>query len=1633
MAISLADVMLRRKNPYEEEPEIDPRSMEIFDKQYNEVVLPRLQAEAAYADSPEGRFRNSLSYKIAERAPMVGVAEGAINAATGLLGVGYAAARLPQRIAGELAGGFEGKKPGEPGWYADFSKRTKEEMGRFTYEPRTPAGKAVEMVSNAPAYAASAAGEFAKNRMLEAGYSEDQANMIGDGIMAAGIIATAYAGTKVPRAWKSAATRLNKALGDGNFTAASWHDAGILIDVANGDPILKSAMQSAKPVSPPVTAPAAPAAGNVSPPATAPGGSPVTAAPLTRGTQAAVTPPGGAPAIDLSGMGKGMAESFIDMLYGQYQKNSVKNVAGTNELSLMMADRLKNRGILLDRDRLKQIVYDVEAMKDAAKNPGATPLPEALNSYMKARRDEWQTSTPIQQQQAAAASVAPAATDTGGTVPTVAREVATTTTVPEAPVSVVPEAAAPVSAVDRLARLESELSSLPGNSVQYDLKAKEIAALRTEIRSTAEAQFKNATSALDRAIAKVKDPSVTGAERRAALAEVKAAARAGLRANEDTAVGLMRLGFTQDEANALRPILRNVRSAKAAPSDVPTQIVDTPQGPIEAPVVVDTTSAIKKTPRPARQATPVAEDAPLVSEPGASQVGYSTVSDVRELGNAIRREGIETSPLIEEGAPLQLRTENGRVTALLIDEREITSALSMADLQDELRAGRTSPEVVAFGMRKLNQQAIALGVPVEEAHLYGSGGLTERAMQLAKENNLAVYRAVREKGALHYEIIEQKVVDATGKLLNSADGRPSRITPEEAAAYVADKTRPIGTENIAKINEAVETGRIPDNLPAEAIPHAEDIVAQGRKGVDSSEPMSPAEVVNDVSTVLDTIMKSTRYLSNESGALNLQNFRMSPQFKAALVRLSNQAKKYGDDFVDMLTRSGQISGQLANNFNEYLALVGGANPPQAINPRNMVLDAQAVQSGYNIVKQRVLNRLQNRFAAPVHDVDANAMYNSRNIKRGLFPYLEMPSRLLEQANLGFLSHAYRGAQKAANTERAALIRDLRAMSKSLNAQSRERIGQYALAQDPTGVGMKILNRYGINQAPALNAIETQAYNGMRQVYENFFTRINEVRVAIGQEPLKYEPNYFTRMRTYSVMERLGVGPNLIRDSAKAVDARFAQYATTPFPYAKLRKGAAFSAEFDAFKVLNTYSNSAVRQIHIAPFVAKLHEMIDFPLPNPKTGAMDWYLQREKPTTHAFLREWNNYLATGRGKLLELPENMNAPVKMLQQNMAFALLSGNLRSAGIQITTIRNTYYAAGAEHTARGIGMAISDIWNQGKNRAFAFEHSNILDSRRMTQTFNDVTAAVISKNPGDFLRAARRGQFGEIQSLAGEAGLKFLEYIDQEAALYSWHAAYDFASKKRGMNVLDASRYADDLVVRTQGSAMPGDLAAIQHTVGGKALTQFQTFVISDWNFLTRDVFGIGNKAARAQKGPANVPFTNVEIPFSGDVNQVVKNALRLTAATTAVNLLLEDVMGIQSPFPTPIKDLKRGLNAGDNVLELAGKLVAGTLIEPMPIVGATRYGKGMFGPIGEITRDLGRAFRDDPLAPGIVEASAKVLGVPGTQQFYKTQRGLERGENVYNALTGWYSQDDESSGRRPTRRPKRPTQRPTQRPRLR
>ena len=639
-------------------------------------------------------------------------------------------------------------------------------------------------------------------------------------------------------------------------------------------------------------------------------------------------------------------------------------------------------------------------------------------------------------------------------------------------------------------------------------------------------------------------------------------------------------------------------------------------------------------------------------------------------------------------------------------------------------------------------------------------------------------------------------------------------------------------------------------------------------------------------------------------------------------------------------------------------------------PKGKGSDIVKFDTGKIVKQRRWKSKGRDMQAPPIYDIELKIVKSLPEIRnKPLKGATENPIRTFEELGNNAKELYYRtikeGEHQVALEQKATNLQ-IKKIGKGLSLKSRKRIGAYAISKQNRGP--RILRNMGVESVPELTPKEIGVYKELRNRYEHYYKRLNRARALAGKDQFPKVQNYFTFFRDLGTLEKLGFNP--ITTRAEMVQAQFVHLKTTPFRFAKARaKLGAWPVELDAVDVFSNYSRSAIQHIHMSPRIAKLRETL-LTFGDRKSGTR-WILKEERPRTAKFLAEWIDFQA---GQKPISPAPFDAPLldrglRKLNENLAFSILSGNIRSALIQPSAIRGAVVEIGPRYTGKGIMSLINP-----KVRNSAIEKSNVLLSRQYDAAVQDV------------LNAVKGGKVGAVKKSIGKAGFKPLQLLDMETAKATWQGAYQMALEKLRYSERKAINFADDVVTKTQASAARSDLSPMQRTTLGKTLSLFQTFVINEWGFLTKDVLGI-----------KNARITN---------KQAFKKTLAFIAGTTLINIFYEDILGINSPYPTPIRAFTEAIE-NDEGMPSASLGVIKELAEQVPIVGGgIRYGRGVVGAVPDF---IGEAISRKPT----LETAGKLTGIPGTVQAGKMVRAKKRGETTYGQFVGAYTKGNKKSTR--------------------
>jgi hypothetical protein len=492
-----------------------------------------------------------------------------------------------------------------------------------------------------------------------------------------------------------------------------------------------------------------------------------------------------------------------------------------------------------------------------------------------------------------------------------------------------------------------------------------------------------------------------------------------------------------------------------------------------------------------------------------------------------------------------------------------------------------------------------------------------------------------------------------------------------------------------------------------------------------------------------------------------------------------------------------------------------------------------------------------------------------------------------------------------------------------------------------------------------------------------YVRINKARELAGYAPLPKVENYFTFARGVNELEAIGVPVVEINDIAMMKKHLY----EPRFQYKK-RENVIGPLHTNFTGIFEHYMNSASRYTNYAPVVAKGRLMLGDWAKTDSTGRKigSFNLKGTAPNLYGMANEWVDRIA---GKGITYNKSFSKALGAIARNTGSAVIAFNPRSAILQPTSLQNTYLEVGGKFLYKGL-----EEYALKENRQFAMRNSEVLTGRAMDFHLEDLWADGIAK------------RINKVRSKASEVGSYPLRSLDAMAAQISWLAAYEKAitpAEKGGLGLVgrEAFRAADDVVVSTQASAKIGDLARIQTTPIGKLATVFQTFVINNWNYWSRDVFGWKNpNMATADR---------------------VKKVSRLVLSSLIVNTLFEDVIGINSPLPAPERVLVDGIREGKSIPETMWAM-AKELAESVPIVGGTiKYttpSRESLPPIGQQMKDAARIFYDvgaafsnmdlSRVTQYDIEALGKFFGVTGSAEVFKVLRRIKAGMPWYDVILG-------------------------------
>lgn len=864
------------------------------------------------------------------------------------------------------------------------------------------------------------------------------------------------------------------------------------------------------------------------------------------------------------------------------------------------------------------------------------------------------------------------------------------------------------------------------------------------------------------------------------------------------------------------------------------------------------------------------------------------------------------------------------------------------------------------------------------------------------DEELELDMANRPKPKLR-DIIARGKDDFVTKSETSNPLEPTPTTVEDKLIHVENANKRVDDALAERLFNSLETGEdIRDLIPTEMrdsyIRRFENHQEQLRR----SEKRTIKDMFDDVLEIMNPGRRTPqiRRPNSELGGIGRIGFTHSQ--KMALQRLYQDAarlhkgtSRIARAFYNSLIGAG-LSDAQAKMGQSYIESIDNPLPPDGLTPTNLRMETNLPMKGDRIVKQRKIGNVPNM---PVYLSENILIQGAKNVARPpLMTSFENPYYFFRDTDLLPIYYAWREKEKVVNTLTNELKHDIAKLKASIGKDGERAIAAHFYEMDPKG---KLINQRNNIVPRALTPNEQGVADILSQAFSELAVMVNETRAVTGRQPLDILPNYFTLARDMSIMERYGLKPNLSYDKKADVDARFADYANVHFPYEK-RSNRLYKANYNAFDIFEQYATTAIRDSQISPVTAKVHELINTKLPPLRPDGKDFEMQRSKPDTYQFLHDWNNDL-TGRrdlviNRLVDGRMNAKAIAKVLGRinaNITSSTLGLSIQSALSQLAAIPRTVHSIGPQNTAYAMGQLMKDGLTGGGMWEAAMKESNVLNSRGMGQFVNDFSVA---------MRMGRHGR--GIDAFRG-ASMALLRALDSFSAVTTYIGAKRLG-EKIGLTGKDLINFADDKVVMTQGSTMPGDVSKIQRTALGKFFTIFQQYGISDYNYLINEVGNLGGNTT-LKGGPA-------------------RRILTLLFGMYAYNTLMQDVLGISTPFPTPIEDMQDALaryEGSPALTQIAASTIAlgSSGAAMLPIIGSGRFGNlGGAGvsAVSDVVVPLFQGRDVKRLGRGI----ARITGVPGAVPIMRSIQKSKRegGPSVLGAFAGRRSRTEERERMRGT-----------------
>ena len=557
---------------------------------------------------------------------------------------------------------------------------------------------------------------------------------------------------------------------------------------------------------------------------------------------------------------------------------------------------------------------------------------------------------------------------------------------------------------------------------------------------------------------------------------------------------------------------------------------------------------------------------------------------------------------------------------------------------------------------------------------------------------------------------------------------------------------------------------------------------------------------------------------------------------------------------------------------------------------------------------------------------------------------------------------------------------------------------------------KRISDYAFGEGKELSPKEQQVISTLEVGLGATLDRVNVQRKAIGLDEIPSTTNPLDFARTFTALKEDGISTNLVTAPLEEVLTKLTK-SGLEYPKTLTQKMLRLSSERDIFQMYDAFTTSAIEQIRLAPLTAKMRELYGADLPLVKdmtpdmfgvaTGGGKWSMKEQNPELYNVLSQWTETLEGKSnfpiGKFLGV--DWDRALTQMNENMSFAMLAYSMKTVAAQPYALVNTLHTTGPVNTLNATRIVLDALRQKalGKPNAIdiALGESNVLSGRASISVFADWTESMSKGSVVEALQALREGRVREFNRDTARLGMMPMQAFDMMSAIISYNAG-KLKGTKQGLRGSELVRFADDVVIDTQGSGWRGDLAPIQRNALGKSITQFQTFNINDYNNIVNNVLKVGKGAS-----PKEVAWS-----VAGFIGAVA-------AANTLTDVInMVSPIRAESPLPRPIKAARDSIGRGDDPLETAMNVFFETVGPYTPVLGGSRFGKGIGGPAAAtLLYDIPASLRGKGYAPTIYESGSKALGVTGSNFMWRMSKDDDQ-RNILDRVMNYRGEDEETPG---------------------